>query len=143
MNDKDLILKTIISNPNINSNNFFTADSLKTVILKDKNLDEIEYLLKQITTERSELLEVKKVSGYRFSVFPTGLIESFLKKGGFAKIESDLKKKNDLELRKSKVDLELAEKMLEEFPKTKLLARLGFIIAIILMLKELYTLIWK
>ena len=109
MNNKDLILKTIVSNPNINGRTFFTADSLKTIILKNKNLDEIEFLLKQIVTERIELLEVKKVNGYRFSVFPTGLIESFLKNGGFTKIEEDKIEKTNKDNKIKETEFKLAK----------------------------------
>ena len=48
MNDKDLILKQMISNPNRNPDSFFTPESLNSVILKDKNRDEIEFLIRQI-----------------------------------------------------------------------------------------------
>ena len=41
-------------------------------------------------------------------------------------------------LEKSEVDFELTKRTLEEFPKTKWFARLGFIIAVVLALKELY-----
>jgi hypothetical protein len=46
-------------------------------------------------------------------------------------------------LEKSEVDFELTKRTLKEFPKTKWFARLGFIIAVVLALKELYMLIWK
>lgn len=36
MNDKGLILKQMISNPNRNSDAFFTPESLNDMILKDK-----------------------------------------------------------------------------------------------------------
>ncbi len=49
----------------------------------------------------------------------------------------DVKKKSDIEFKKSVIDLELAEKMLKEYPKTKWFARIGFIIAVVLVLKEL------
>lgn len=137
MSNKDLILKTIFLNPNKGADVFFTAESLKQAILKDKNVDEVEFLLKEITKEKPELLNVKIIYGHQFAVTPTGLIESFLNSGGFTKIESDFKEKQDLESRKSKVDLELAEKMLEEYPKTKWFARIGFFIAVVLGLKEL------
>jgi len=51
--------------------------------------------------------------------------------------------KENLEFEKTKINLELAKKMLEEFPKTKWFARIGFIIGIVLLLKELYIMIWK
>ena len=44
-------------------------------------------------------------------------------------------------LNKSDTDLKLAEKTLKEFPKTKWLARIGLLIAIVLALKELYILL--
>jgi hypothetical protein len=44
-------------------------------------------------------------------------------------------------LNKTNTDLELAEKTLKEFPKTKWFARIGFFIAIVLALKELYILL--
>jgi hypothetical protein len=44
-------------------------------------------------------------------------------------------------LNKTNTDLELAEKTLKEFPKTKWFARIGLFIAIVLALKELYILL--
>ena len=138
MNDKDLILKTMISNPNRNPNSIFTPDSLiKSDILKGKNEDEIEFLIKQIIKEKPELLRIEKVLDLPLAVNPTKLVDSFLKNGGFNKIESELKEKKDIEFRKTKVDLQLAEKMLEEYPKTKWFARIGFIIGICLAVLEL------
>ena len=49
--------------------------------------------------------------------------------------------KERIEFEKSKIDLELAQKMLKEFPKTKWFARIGLFIAIVLALKELYILL--
>ena len=67
----------------------------------------------------------------------------FKKQGGFKSLNEKLKEENyktQLELRKTEVDLDLAEKTLREFPKTKLFARIGFFIGIVLALKELYLL---
>ena len=49
--------------------------------------------------------------------------------------------KERIEFEKSKIDLELAQKMLKEFPKTKWFARIGLFIAIVLALKDLYILL--
>ena len=49
--------------------------------------------------------------------------------------------KERIEFEKSKTDLVLAQKMLKEFPKTKLFSRISLFIAIVLALKELYILI--
>ena len=58
-------------------------------------------------------------------------------------IEEDkyIEEKERIEFEKSKIDLELSQKMLKEFPKTKWFARIGLFIAIVLALKELYILI--
>ncbi|PVX49385.1 hypothetical protein C7377_1801 [Balneicella halophila] len=48
-----------------------------------------------------------------------------------------------MELIKTKTDLNLAQEMLKEYPRTKWFARISFAIVIILALKELYELIIK
>ena len=45
--------------------------------------------------------------------------------------------KESIEFEKSKIDLELAQKMLKEYPCTKWFARIGFIIAIVLAVLEI------
>lgn len=52
-----------------------------------------------------------------------------------------LAKKEALDFEKSKVDLELAKKVLKEYPYTKWFARIGFAIAIILAVLEIIQ--WK
>ncbi|MEI6865532.1 hypothetical protein [Flavicella sp.] len=82
---------------------------------------------------------------FSFITENTGLA-TFINNGGLTKLYLDINKKRekeDLEFEKSKVDLELAKKMLEEFPKTKLFARIGLIIGIVLLLKELYMILDK
>jgi len=64
----------------------------------------------------------------------------FQKQGGFKKAyadQKDKKKKENLEIRKTKIDLELSEKMLKEYPKTKWFARIGFILAVALAVFEI------
>jgi hypothetical protein len=46
-------------------------------------------------------------------------------------------------LEKSDLDFELTKRTLKEFPKTKWFARLGFLFSVLLLLKELYTLMYK
>ncbi|WP_392348303.1 hypothetical protein [uncultured Polaribacter sp.] len=84
----------------------------------------------------------------RYALFEKGL--EVLEVGGWKMYQQLLKEKKNreaekeiIDFEKSKIDLVLAKKMLEEFPKTKWFARIGFIIGIVLMLKELYILIWK
>jgi len=55
--------------------------------------------------------------------------------------ELALKEKEQLEFEKSKIDLELAKKMLKEHPFTKWFARISFIIALILAAIEIIK--WK
>ena len=58
------------------------------------------------------------------------------------KSKSDfLAKKEALDFEKSKIDLDLAQKMLKEYPYTKWFARIGFAIAIILAVLEIIQ--WK
>jgi len=71
------------------------------------------------------------------------LIPEFLENGGFAKLDRKaetqakyLKEKERIAFEKSKIDLELAQKMLEEYPITKWTARIGLIIGIILAILE-------
>ena len=49
--------------------------------------------------------------------------------------------KERIEFEKSKTDLKLAKETLKEFPKTKWFARIGFFISILLLAKEIYTLL--
>lgn len=84
----------------------------------------------------------------RYAILEKGL--EVLEAGGWKMYQQLLKEKKNreaereiIDFEKSKIDLELAKKMLKEFPKTKWFARIGFIIAIVLMLKELYILLWK
>ena len=70
----------------------------------------------------------------------------FKKQGGFDnsyKILKENKKRENTEFKKSKVDLKLANKMLEEFPKTKLFSRIGAFIGIGLAILELVKWIMK
>ena len=55
--------------------------------------------------------------------------------------EKYIEEKERIEFEKSKTDLVLAQKMLKEFPKTKMFSRISLFIAIVLALKELYILI--
>jgi hypothetical protein len=97
------------------------------------------------------LLKTKNFIGIernRYALFEKGL--EVLEVGGWKMYQQLLKEKKNreaekeiIDFEKSKIDLVLAKKMLEEFPKTKWFARIGFIIGIVLMLKELYILIWK
>ncbi len=67
----------------------------------------------------------------------------FKKRGGFKVLYDNLKlqdKKDKLEHKKNKIDIELAERTLKEFKRTKFLAWSGFVIGFILLIKELLEL---
>jgi hypothetical protein len=72
-------------------------------------------------------------------------IYSITKKGDklLTKITKQLERESEkdrIEFEKSKIDLELAQKMLKEYPCTKWFARIGFAIAIILAALEILQL---
>ena len=133
MTDKDLILKTMISDPNRNPDTFFTPRSLKEHLFPNHNTDQVEFVIRQILKEKPELIKIEKIIGEPFAISPTGLVESFLKDGGFTKIESDLEyerqKKAERELKTDKLlDLDLRLKKFESMIGKKLVIA-GFIIA--------------
>lgn len=148
MNNKDLILQQMISNPNRNPDTYFTPESLNSVILKDKNRDEIEFLIRQIIKEKPELIKIEKVIRQPFTFSPSGLVESFLKKGGFTKIEQDIEieriKKAEREAKADKLmDLDLKLKQFESKIGKKLIIA-GSIIAFLSFLITVLTLeFWR
>lgn len=81
-------------------------------------------------------------------IAPNGLL--ILKGGGYKKYLDTLKEQADhdeyvknLEIEKTKVDLELAKKILKEYPVTKMTARIAFIIAVISTVLAILQLIIK
>ena len=144
MTDKDLILKTMISNANRNPDSYFTPRSLKEHIFPNHNTDQVEFLIRQIIKENPELIKIKKINGQPLAISPTGLVESFLKVGGFTKIESDLKyerqKEAERELKTDKLlDLDLRLKKFESMIGKKLIIA-GFIITFLSFLITVLTL---
>lgn len=86
MNEKDAILKTIISNPNRNSNTYYTPESLKEHLFPNLNIDQVEFLINEIIAEKPELIKnVEKEFRVHFAIQATGLVKSFLEKGGLLK----------------------------------------------------------
>lgn len=64
----------------------------------------------------------------------------FQKQGGFKALYADLEEKHKqekLQFRKAQVDLDLAERMLKEYPRTKWFARIGFFLGLILAIVEI------
>ena len=109
-----------------------------------KTADEMCVAVKVV--EKMELVHLAGEPFNKLFLFltPRDGLETFLNNGGLTKALTkraiELEKqaeKEELEIRKSKVDLELAERTLKEFPRTKWFARFGFFIGVILGLKEL------
>lgn len=116
---------------------------IKNDIFPTLTEDEIILLLKRISNSSDPVANVV-ISDYTESVEKNGITEKFLKQGGFTQIENleiDKQKKQlykeNLELEKTEVDLDLAKKMLKEYPKTKWFARFGFFLALGLAVFEL------
>jgi hypothetical protein len=88
MNEKDLVLKTMISHPEKNAH--FSYESLRKHIFPEWNFDEMKFLIDSIVSEKPELLKVIEYTFEGGSLLqPSGLIPNFLKNGGFTKIEKD------------------------------------------------------
>jgi hypothetical protein len=144
-NAKDLILEYALSKPD----DFISAYKIQKEVLPELSEDEVMFLFEKIQSTSDKVADIR-ISEHNCLINATGITKRFIEQGGFTKSEKEYLKqekykdeKERVEFEKSKIDLELAKKMLEEFPKTKWFARIGFIIGIVLMLKELYILIWK
>ena len=142
---KDMILKYCLDNVGIHS-----SRDIKENLFPELHLDKVKLLFERMYNSPDQVLTFRGV-GREAYISSNGLTDTYLNElGGYTKSENDKKENNllklekeNIEFEKSKIDLELSKKMLEEFPKTKWFARIGFIIGIVLMLKELYILIWK
>jgi hypothetical protein len=141
----DQILEYISSNEDLK----FLCDKrvLQEFVFPDLHQDEIVNLIDEMESIKPEVF--KRLSkGMTSPIEANGLTKSFLKKGGFTKIKQDLldeeqklKERDDIEFEKTNVDLQLAKETLKEFPRTKWFARVGFIIAVVLAIKEILMLL--
>lgn len=136
----DCILQYCIENKDVNS------DKIINDLFPDVNIDQLSFMLNKIMSCDVKVLNIEE--GHYTVINSTGMTKDFLNNGGFSSLfekqEKELKlkqEKDDIEFRKSKIDLELSENMLKEYPNTKLFARIGFVIAICLALLELGKLI--
>ena len=100
----------------------------------------------------SEILDEKGLVNFELTQsFRCTLTEfgfEIAKNGGWLKFIAEQKEQNEqneikktetelITFEKSKIDLELSKKMLEEYPYTKWFARIGFVIALILAVLEI------
>lgn len=136
----DKILEFIIQ---FKSNNIFT-DMIKRDLFPEMNNSQIKQLILEIKKLKPEIADIYEGNA-NITIASNELTKPFLNDGGFTKIEvillaeqSKKIEKSEIEFEKSKVDLELAKRMLKEYPKTKWFARIGLFIAVVLAFKELY-----
>jgi hypothetical protein len=117
------------------SNNGLTSLAIIQTIVADPNLR-----VSIIESLASDFNLIEKI-GHDFRLTAKG--HDFISFAELDKERAEFKERENIEFRKSKVDLELAERVLKEFPRTKFFAWSGFIIGVLLLLKELYTMLYK
>jgi hypothetical protein len=125
MNEKDLILNTMISETEINP--YFSYSSLKDSLFPDLHFDQVKFIVESIKKEKTELLTIIEYSYEGGTLIqPTGLVSDFLKNGGFTKIEKEreierikkLKREEkedkllDLDLRLRKFESKIGKKLI-------------------------------
>ena len=146
----DFMVKTAIEKGYVNGDDLIAAGFIEL-----ENTSDLEFNIRarEIAVDESvRLIHILDKQGIcecffnRDSEFARKNEKTFLfqKQGGFKALYADLKaerKREKLEVRKTEVDLDLAEKTLKEFPRTKFLAWSGFIIGVLLLLKELYIIL--
>ncbi len=101
--------------------------------------------IRDFLLDKGLIIENTNGNGYRLTTFANEIIEKYGEWSEYLLALENEKVFNDnkeqLEFEKTKVDIELAKQTLKEFPRTKWFARISFIIAVILALKELYILL--
>ena len=117
-------------------------------IAKEFNLipEDAKFILNNVL-EMGSVLQILTKEKFGYGDFKLNNInkvntDRFIENGGFLKYFENLEKENykkELEFEKTKIDLVLAKKMLKDYPKTKFIAFAGFVITIILLLKEFYN----
>ena len=141
----DLILENCIKK----DDKPLSVHEIKNNIFPELTEDEITLLLTKISNSSDPIAKVT-ISDYTECIEKNGITERFLKQGGFSEIEKEevenQKKqeyKEKLELEKTEIDLDLAKRMLKEYPKTKWFARFGFFIAVGLAFFEIIKFIFE
>lgn len=131
----DLILEYIARDENRNVN--VNKHLLHKEVFPELNTDQIVRLIDEMEYLKPEVFR-RYNKGTNSPITSNGLTKTFLEQGGFTKIKKDaieeqrkIDEKDDLELEKTKVDLELAKETLKELPKAKRQSRLAIIISVI------------
>jgi len=120
------------------------SNLIQRELFPDSSNEEIDFLFKRIDNSIDKIADIR-IRPQGNIIITNKITELFVKNGGYEKLERETKKeketliyKESIEFEKAKIDLELAKKMLEEYPKTKWFARIAFVIAITLAAIELY-----
>tara|TARA_R110000868_G_scaffold224080_2_gene475971 strand:+ start:617 stop:1078 length:462 start_codon:yes stop_codon:yes gene_type:complete len=136
---QDLILEYCIKN----KPEMVSASQLHEELLSETPTGIINHLLEKISLASDEIAIVKFGESNNF-IAATDLTEVFINQGGFTKQEKDeaeqkriQNERDNIAFEKSKIDLDLAKKMLKEYPKTKWMSRLGFFIGTVLAILKL------
>ena len=135
----DIILE-FIDRPE-NTNKMFDYEEIQKTLFPDEEMQNIERILEWMDTYS----HIPRIIKYEdFYITRTVHTKEFLKNGGFVAdynelVEQSNKEKEikELEIRKTRTDLELAEKTLKDYKTTKLLSRIAFIISLGLAILEL------
>ena len=133
MNDE--IIDNLLSEIFNSEKYFFKTDFKDDLdLIEDRN--PILYLLDEL-----KLIRKPFKNNTLLTLTPLGI--EVIEKGGWAKYKKWKNDKEETELKKLNTDLSLAEKTLNEFPKTKWFARIGFFIGIILAIVQLIQWLMK
>lgn len=122
-------------------NQMFDNEEIQKTLFPNEDPQNIERILEWMDTY-SHIPRIVKYEDYYIT--RTVHTKEFLKNGGFVAdynklVEQSNKErdKEELEIRKTKTDLELAEKTLKDYKTTKLLSRIAFLVSLGLAILEL------
>ncbi|ASV31626.1 hypothetical protein [Maribacter cobaltidurans] len=138
--NRDKILKFLIEN----KDRSFDQNELKKQLFPELNKDQVKEFLYKIIKHKPNLMKVYKESSIGIlSVEYSGLIDDFLKNGGFEKIEQDIEyelvKKAEREAKSDKLmDLDLKLKQFESKIGKKIVVA-GIIITVLNLLVSFLT----
>lgn len=127
-------------------NPYFTYKSLNDSLFPELNIDQVKFLIDNIILKRPELINRIESILDNDLIQPTGLVNDFLKNGGFTELEKQEKERlinenklKDLELKLAKSNI-AANKLNKKVAKRN---RRETIINIILGLLNIGILIWQ
>lgn len=106
MNNKDLLLEHLTKGK---PESYFTTEGINEYLFKKLNIDQVNNIILEIRKERPELIKDFFSLNRIVGIQGTGIIESFLKNGGFTKIEADKLEKINKDNKIKDTEFKLAE----------------------------------